>query len=179
MEGWGEGLALSADLVGLLTPAPAPSSFRRRKLVGLSALGRGTEFPVPGREHRVPGIRNSGAGLSWSDFGLAPGQSLVLGVLWFSPFFCLGPLLQIQRSFSCFRWTICCANKALPQDVTVPLPFALLHYIPFLNANRVPNRFSVILVLSSGGAGRLWGVFSCCSGCLNRTSDVPAGPVVF
>lgn len=33
-------------------------------------------------------------------------------------------------------------------QVTFPLPFLLLHYIPFLKENRVPNRFSILVVLS-------------------------------
>ena len=32
--------------------------------------------------------------------------------------------------------------------VNIPLPFILFHYLPVFQANRVPNRFSVILVLS-------------------------------
>jgi hypothetical protein len=32
--------------------------------------------------------------------------------------------------------------------VTFPMPFALLHYLPIANANRAPNRFSVIMTLS-------------------------------
>ncbi|MBI3912923.1 MAG: hypothetical protein HY327_01810 [Chloroflexi bacterium] len=31
---------------------------------------------------------------------------------------------------------------------SVPLPFLLLHYIPFLKENRVPNRFSILMMLS-------------------------------
>ena len=32
--------------------------------------------------------------------------------------------------------------------MTFPLPFTLLHFVPFINANRAPNRFSVLLMLS-------------------------------
>jgi len=35
-------------------------------------------------------------------------------------------------------------------EVTVPLPFILLHYIPVVNANRTPNRFSLTLMLALG-----------------------------
>ncbi len=35
-------------------------------------------------------------------------------------------------------------------EVTVPLPFILLHYIPVINANRTPNRFSLTLMLALG-----------------------------
>jgi hypothetical protein len=33
-------------------------------------------------------------------------------------------------------------------EVTFPLPFALLHYIPLINANRVPNRFGIPLTMT-------------------------------
>jgi len=35
-------------------------------------------------------------------------------------------------------------------EVTVPLPFILLHYIPVINANRTPNRFSLTLMMALG-----------------------------
>ncbi|MBU1879954.1 MAG: glycosyltransferase family 39 protein, partial [Chloroflexi bacterium] len=35
-------------------------------------------------------------------------------------------------------------------EVTVPLPFILLHYIPIVNANRTPNRFSLTLMMALG-----------------------------
>ncbi|HXW01718.1 MAG TPA: interleukin-like EMT inducer domain-containing protein, partial [Anaerolineae bacterium] len=33
-------------------------------------------------------------------------------------------------------------------EVTFPMPFALLHYLPLINANRVPNRFGIPLTLA-------------------------------
>jgi len=33
-------------------------------------------------------------------------------------------------------------------QVTFPMPFLLLHYIPFLKENRVPNRYSILVMLS-------------------------------
>jgi hypothetical protein len=63
-------------------------------------------------------------------------SALVFGIL------CLGPLLQINGRY---RFSL---DNLLPEGVTLPLPFALLHFIPFVNANRAPNRNSVILMLA-------------------------------
>jgi len=52
---------------------------------------------------------------------------------------CLGPLLHIN------------GRSTFDLDgllVNVPLPFIILHYIPIVKANRVPNRFSVVLMLA-------------------------------
>ena len=54
----------------------------------------------------------------------------------------LGPLLQINGRY---RFSL---DNLLPEGVTLPLPFTLLHFIPFVNANRAPNRSSVILMLA-------------------------------
>jgi hypothetical protein len=51
----------------------------------------------------------------------------------------LGPLLQIGGVSTFDLDGI---------KVNVPLPFILFHYLPVFQANRVPNRFSVLLVLS-------------------------------
>ena len=62
----------------------------------------------------------------------------------------LGPLLQING-----RSTFDLDGL----EVNVPLPFILLHYIPVVKANRVPNRFSVVLMLALAvlaGFGAYW-----------------------
>jgi hypothetical protein len=64
--------------------------------------------------------------------------------------FSLGPLLQINGR-SIFELD--------GLSVNVPLPFILLHYIPVVKANRVPNRFSVVLMLGLAvlaGFGAYW-----------------------
>lgn len=52
---------------------------------------------------------------------------------------CLGPLLHINGR-STFNLDGLLVN--------MPLPFIILHYIPIIKANRVPNRFSVVLMLA-------------------------------
>ena len=59
----------------------------------------------------------------------------------------LGPLLQINGRY---RFSL---DNLLPEGVTFPLPFTLLHFIPFINANRAPNRNSVDPDAGAGGAG--------------------------
>jgi hypothetical protein len=59
----------------------------------------------------------------------------------------LGPLLQINGRFL-FPLDNLLREQGLNQDVTFPLPFALLHYLPIIQANRAPNRFSVVLSLA-------------------------------
>jgi hypothetical protein len=70
--------------------------------------------------------------------------SLIFGVL------TLGPLLQINGRY---RFDL----DGL--ETTVPLPFALLHFIPVIKANRAPNRNSVLLMLGLAvlaGYGVYW-----------------------
>jgi hypothetical protein len=72
--------------------------------------------------------------------------------------FTLGPLLQINGQFL-FSFDNLLREQGLAQDVTFPMPFALLHYMPIIQANRVPNRFSVVLSLSLAvlvGYGTFW-----------------------
>ena len=59
----------------------------------------------------------------------------------------LGPLLQINGRY---RFSL---DNMLPEGVTFPLPFTLLHFIPFINGNRAPNRNCVDPDAGAGGAG--------------------------
>ncbi len=88
--------------------------------------------------------------LGWVTLALAAlgawvGRKRLRGWIWTAFVFgvlALGPLLQINGRF---RFSL---DNLLPEGVTLPLPFALLHFIPFVNANRAPNRTSVILMLA-------------------------------
>ncbi len=71
----------------------------------------------------------------------------------------LGPLLQIRGRYL-FPLDNLLREMGTSQDVSFPLPFALLHYLPIIKANRVPNRFSIALslalaMLAAYGAWRL------------------------
>lgn len=135
--GWGEGLKLSADLAGLVTLTPLHPLSGQDWLRELRAVVEGTS-------------RFSDVNTLFLGYGI-----LVLALLgylvrrkegrvwlWSAFIFTLlslGPLLTIngQNRFNLDGL-----------EVTFPLPFTLLHYLPLINANRVPNRFGIPLTLS-------------------------------
>ncbi len=149
LEGWGDALKLSNDLASFVTP------------VALHPL-LGQNWPQALRAAETGSARfsdvNTGfvgivtlalalvAGLTarWSKSGLAAWQALAgwIGLALLSALLSLGPLLQINGQW---RFNL---DNLLPEGVTFPLPFALLHYLPFINANRTPNRFSIPLMLA-------------------------------
>jgi len=135
--GWGEGLKLSADLVGLFTLTPL------HPLAGVDWIGE-LRAVIEGTS------RFSDANtlfLGYAILALALLGFLVrrrAGAVWLWSviifiILSLGPLLTIngQNRFDLDGL-----------EVTYPLPFALLHYIPIINANRVPNRFGIPLSLA-------------------------------
>jgi hypothetical protein len=145
--GWGEGLKLSADLVGLFTPTPLHPLSGVDWLAELRAVIEGTarfsDINTLFLGYGILGLALIG-GLVWR-----AGRFWLWGALVFT-ILSLGPLLTIngRNRFSLDGL-----------DVTFPLPFALLHYIPLINANRVPNRFGIPLTLCLAllvGAGVAW-----------------------
>ncbi len=164
LTGWGESVKLSADAVGLVTPTALNPIARTARLfrdvgaaqadswaaalraveegkgrfsdintvfLGYTTLALAVLGAWVGRKHLRPWI--------WS--------ALVFGVL------ALGPLLQINGRY---RFSL---DNMLPEGVTFPLPFTLLHFIPFINGNRAPNRNSAILMLMLAvlaGYGAAW-----------------------
>jgi hypothetical protein len=146
LTGWGESIKLSADLAGLVTPTDL------NPLLGPRS---------PGVDHWPAALRLVEEGKSrFSDIntvflGYVTLLLALLGIwrargrarvwIWTALVFgllALGPLLQINGRY---RFSL---DSLLPEGVTLPLPFALLHFIPFINANRAPNRSSVILMLA-------------------------------
>ncbi len=147
LAGWGDAVKLSVDLVGLMTPT------------ALHPLGgEWTEVLRQTREGTARFRDVNTVFLGWTGLALAAAgavryrRRLAAWITSFAVFvaFSLGPLLQI--------------NSRLTFDldgliVNVPLPFLLLHYIPVVKANRVPNRFSVVLMLALAvlaGFGAYW-----------------------
>ncbi|MCK6624273.1 MAG: hypothetical protein L6R45_03745 [Anaerolineae bacterium] len=135
--GWGEGLKLSADLAGLVTLTPLHPLSDQEWLPELRAVVEGT-----GRFSDVNTLFLGYGILALALLGFVVcrrkgwvwlGSALIFTV------FSLGPLLTIygQNRFNLDGL-----------EVTFPLPFALLHYIPLINANRVPNRFGIPLTMS-------------------------------
>jgi hypothetical protein len=147
LAGWGDAEKLSVDLAGLVTPTP------------LHPLGGDWVETLQQTREGTSRFRDvNTVFLGWAGLALA-----LVGALrywrrlaaWIASFvvfalFGLGPLLQINgRSIFDLDGLV----------VNVPLPFILLHYIPLVKANRVPNRFSVVLMLSLAvlaGFGAYW-----------------------
>jgi hypothetical protein len=147
LAGWGDAEKLSVDLVGLVTPTalhPLGGDWTRALRQALDGTARFRDVNT--------------VFLGWAGLGLALVGALAyrrrlaawitgLGVF---AIFSLGPLLQIN------------GRSAFDLDgltVNVPLPFILLHYMPLVKANRVPNRFAVVLMLALAvlaAFGALW-----------------------
>ena len=146
LDGWGEGLKLSADLVGWITPTPL------HPLLGVDDWSAHLRSVVEGN---APFLDVNTVFLGYGILALA-----LVGVLsawrqvkawaWSAAVFAaftLGPLLQVKGRFL-FPLDNLLREQGLAQDVTFPMPFVLLHYIPIIKANRAPNRFSVVLSLA-------------------------------
>ncbi len=157
LAGWGEGLKLSADLVGWFTPTPLHPLFgaedwpaHLRDVVEGNTRFRDINTVFLG--YGILALAALGALSAWRRARAWAFNAVVFAV------FTLGPLLQINGRFL-FPLDNLLRNQGLSQDVTFPLPFALLHYIPVIKANRVPNRFSVVLSLALAvlvGYGAAW-----------------------
>jgi hypothetical protein len=136
LSGWGDAERLSVDLLGLITPT------------ALHPLGGDwTETLRQTREGTARFRDVNTVFLGWMGLALAIVGAVryrrklgawITGAILFAVL-SLGPLLQINGR-STFDFDGLLAN--------VPLPFILLHYIPVVKANRVPNRFGVVLMLS-------------------------------
>ncbi len=161
LSGWGESLKLSADLKGLVTPTDLNPLFAAADSQGSEPGGDSQGLAASQMARWQTALRavEEGKGafsdintvfLGWVTLALAllgavlgrrrlrawTWTALVFGVL------SLGPLLQVGGRY------LFSFDNLLPGGVSVPLPFILLHYIPFINANRAPNRNSLILMLA-------------------------------
>jgi hypothetical protein len=146
--GWGEGLNLSADLAGLLTLTPLHPLAGVDWVAELRSVIEGTSrFSDANTLFLGYGI------LIVALLGFFTNRAKARVWLWTAIFFAilsLGPLLTIN------------GRNRFDLDgieATFPLPFALLHYIPVLSANRVPNRFGIPLTLALAvlaGYGTAW-----------------------
>lgn len=151
LKGWGEAIPLSTDLLGWLTPTVLHPWFggdlaTELRRVQLRALEGG-----------VRGFRDlNTVFLGWVTPALAllgvAGRARATRIWWWTAIvfglFTLGPFLQINGEY---RFDLDGV------EATVPLPYALLHYIPIVKANRAPNRNSVLLMLALAVLAA-WGV---------------------
>ena len=130
LEGWGGADFLSVDLLGFFTPTifhpfwgqwarQATAQFADINTVFLGYLAPALAIFAAIRYRRRLAV--------WAVTALA------------SAILALGPLLHVNGR------TLFDLDGL---EVSVPLPFIILHYLPIVQANRVPNRFSVLLTLA-------------------------------
>ncbi|GIK73863.1 MAG: hypothetical protein BroJett021_28510 [Chloroflexota bacterium] len=153
LQGWGDALMLSTDLLGWFTATVFHPIFGGDVVRELRLVQQRAANP------ELTGFRDIntvflgwmtltlalvGAVTFWRKVRIWVWTSLVFGVL------TLGPLLQINGRY---RFDL----DGL--ETTAPLPFAVLHFIPIIKANRAPNRNSVLLMLGIAvlvGYGLYW-----------------------
>ncbi|MFN3979245.1 MAG: interleukin-like EMT inducer domain-containing protein [Caldilinea sp.] len=153
LQGWGDALMLSTDLLGWFTATAFHPIFGSDVVRELRLVQQRAANP------ELTGFRDIntvflgwmtlalalvGAMAFWRKVRIWVWTSVVFGVL------TLGPLLQINGRY---RFDL----DGL--ETTVPLPFAVLHFIPIIKANRAPNRNSVLLMLGIAvlvGYGLYW-----------------------
>lgn len=142
LQGWGEAIPLSTDLLGWFTPTVLHPIF------GGDLVSELRRVQLRALEQGVTGFRDvNTVFLGWVSLALAllgaavyrrrvriwTWTALVFGM------FTLGPFLQINGRY---RFDLDGV------EATFPLPYALLHYLPIIKANRAPNRNSVLLMLA-------------------------------
>lgn len=145
LQGWGESLKLSADLVGWFTPTDLHPLFGSDWVPRLREVQAGTA-PFSDVNTVFLGYGTLifsllAAAIYWRQLKLWLTTAIVFAV------FTLGPVLQIHGQFL-FPMDNLFREQGIAQDVTFPLPFMALHYLPFVGANRAPARFSVVLALA-------------------------------
>ena len=137
LPGWGHSESLLVDLFGFTTPTAL------HPLLG----GDWARELTMVREGTARFIDVNTVYLGWVALGLGIAAAVrywpelkawVVSAGTFA-LLCLGPLLHINGR-STFNLDGLLVN--------LPLPFIILHYIPIIKANRVPNRFSVVLMLA-------------------------------
>lgn len=141
LQGWGEAIPLSADLLGWFTPTvlhplwggDLVAELRRVQLRALMENGSGfrdvnTVFWgwVSALLALIGAVRYGRRVAIWI------WTTVIFGL------FTLGPFLQIDGRY---RFDLDGV------EATFPMPYALLHYLPIIKANRAPNRNSVLLML--------------------------------
>ena len=137
LKGWGDALKLSADLVGWWTPTALHPLWGTDWPARLRAVQEGT---APFRDvntvflgFMTSALAAIGLLWAWKRYRGWPLAAILAAI------FTLGPLLQI-------RGRIIYNFDGL--ETSIPLPFILLHYIPFVKGNRTANRWSIVLMLA-------------------------------
>lgn len=148
LNGWGDALTLSADLFGFFTPSALHPLWGQDWATYLQHVREGTA--------RFTDVNMAFIGFATPALALVGlivhrrhvSKWAVLALLF--ALFSLGPLLHIngQTQFDLDGL-----------QMTVPLPYIVLHYVPLLKANRVPSRNMTMLMLMLAilaGYGTFW-----------------------
>ncbi|HXF62569.1 MAG TPA: interleukin-like EMT inducer domain-containing protein [Caldilineaceae bacterium] len=162
LQGWGEAIPLSVDLLGFFKPTvlhPILGPLFYEDGVAGRVVAELRRVQLRALEQGVAGLRDvNTVFVGWVTLALALAALVrfrrrvriwAWTVLLFG-LFCLGPFLQINGRY---RFDLDGV------EATFPLPFALLHYLPIIKANRAPNRNSVLLMLGLAvlvGYGLAW-----------------------
>jgi hypothetical protein len=165
VQGWGMADQLSADLVGLVTPTE------------LHPLWGSGDWEASLRAVQTGDSRFSDVNtvfVGYATLALAVLGAIVAGrrarawlvIALIAFVLALGPLLQIN------------GQSLYDLDglqVTLPLPYILLHYLPFVKGFRAPNRFSLVLLQAMAvlaGYGAAW-LLAKVAGARRRRTDEP------
>ncbi len=181
LAGWGDALKLSADLVGWLTPTALHPLWgsdwvqRLREVQQGEAPFRDVNTVFLGYVTLLLALmgsvivwrmsRGSNKKVKTGKSGRArqlPSRGWILAAV-ISGLFTLGPLLQIYGE------TVYDFDGL---ESSVPMPFLLLHYIPFVKGNRTANRWSIVLMLALAVLAA-WGTWWL----LQRLRGSSSGPV--
>ena len=148
VEGWGHSEKLSADLVGMVTPTALHPIFGDDWVTALRDVETGDS----------PFTDINTVFVGWVTLALAVLGAIVGGrrsrawtaIALLAGVLALGPLLQISGQ-SLFDLD--------GLQVSVPLPYIVLHYLPFIKGFRAPSRFSIDLMQAMAvlaGFGTAW-----------------------
>ena len=148
LKGWGESIKLSVDVLGFLTPTALHPLWGRDWAHALRLVEEGR-----GRFSDINTVFLGYVTLGLALVGWLVNRARTRTWAWNAGIFALlslGPFLHVGG-----RWQFDLDGV----KTAVPLPFVLLHYLPFVRGNRAPNRNSVILMLALAvlaGYGTLW-----------------------
>ncbi|MDL1896653.1 hypothetical protein FBQ82_10285 [Anaerolineae bacterium CFX7] len=136
LPGWGHSEKLLVDLFGFFTPIslhPLNRHWEQELDLVRQGISRFSDINTFFVGYLTVALAILGAALYWRKVRMWAAIAILFSIL------ALGPLLHINgvSEFDLDGIT-----------TTVPLPFFILHYIPLLKENRVPNRFSILVLFA-------------------------------
>lgn len=141
LQGWGEAIPLSTDLLGWFTPTALHPHWGTDLIPELRRIQERALSEAVGGFQDLNTVFLGWVSLALAFLGWLRYRRQVRVWLWTSlifGIFTLGPFLQINGRY---RFDLDGV------EATFPLPFVILHYLPIIKANRAPNRNSVLLML--------------------------------